>query len=429
MKVFYTLLGLAIFSLAGFSFYYTNIKKEDSSFKAVTNSSQTELIYIYREYGDVSFKNKTASTFTPVGEEKLTIANHATVKTGNGRGYVFFPDNSSITLSSSTEIEIHYEPTKISILQLIGTTYHRITSLANGNKYEIRTPNTLAAIRGTKLAVSYNEKLKKTYVAVTEHQVEVTPTKEDGTVTEAPVMVLEGSVADIQSSTSTNKTGTTTPPTNQKMIIRLADEVKEIKPFIEENKRIDKEYNNTPNEHKQEFLEKIINLQEQKEVDSPLSEKNPEKQTETLNNIFKEPTTETTQTVPEVKEQSKKATIKNNSLTEATASPTTKTLKDLPLDVEEFTQEQENFIDSFYAVYETYFFVDEPTSYCKRLGTTSAKDMIASLLAVSTRAGYTLNKQTELSMLATDLVAACADGTMGDKVTKFKTRFDTTYPY
>lgn len=434
MKLFYILLAVVIFSLAGFSFYYTNIKKEDTSFKATTSTPQAEVIYIYREYGDVSFKNKAASTFTPVGDGRMTIPNYSTVKTGDGSGYVIFPDNSSIALSSSTEIEISYEPTKISIMQLLGATYHRITSLATGNKYEVRTPNTLAAVRGTKLAVTYNEKLKKTYIAVTEHQVEVTPTKEDGVATKAPVMVQEGSLADIQSSTSTIKNGTSTSQVSEKMVVRTNDEVKEIKLFIEENKVIDKEYDKTPTEGRQEFLEKIINSLKQEESRPKTTGEKPETRTETLNRIIKQATLKTTETyTSQTKEQpTPQKTIEDQKdirTTETTPTPTTKTLKTLPTDTEEFTSEQEAFIDSFYSVYEKYFFVDESTSYCKRLGTTTSKDMIASLRATSDKAGYVLNKEAELSSFATNLVAACADGTMADKASLFKTRFDTAYPY
>ncbi len=443
MKLFYIFLGLAIFSLAGVSFYYTNIKKEETEFKVATSTPQKELIYIYREYGDVSFKNKTASSFTAVTDSKVTIGNYATVKTGDGRGYVIFPDNSSITLSSSTEIEISYEPTKVSIMQLIGSTYHRVTSLATGNKYEVRTPNTLAAVRGTKLAVTYIPKTKKTFVAVTEHSVEVTPTKDDGTPSKAPVMVQEGSLADIQSSTST-KVATTTEQNDRKMVIRGNAEVKEIKVFIDENKIIDKEYDKTPLEGRKEFLEKVINSlqQENKANDRETDESagtaptKTESRTEILNRAVKQ-VTSTIKPTPTVPNQETGIPPKTSTETPAPTKTEpvapvvteTRTLKTLPINAEEFTPEQEAFIDAFYTVYERYFLVDDAATYCRKVSTLSSKDIIMSLLAVTNKAGYTLPKQTELSAFANDLVTSCTDGSMKDKVAGFKTRFDIAYPY
>lgn len=441
MKLFYIFLGIAVFSLAGASFYYTNLKKEETHFNVATSTPQAESIYIYREYGDISFKNKAASTFTSVTDTKMTIANFATVKTGNGRGYVIFPDNSSIALSTSTEIQISYEPTKISIMQLLGSTYHRVTSLATGNKYEVRTPNTLAAIRGTKLAVIYNPNLKKTYIAVTEHQVEVTPTKEDGTLSNAPVMVQERSLADIQSSTSTPKIGTSTLMSSVKMVMRSNDDVKEIKIFIDENKIIDKAYDKTPLEMRKEFLEKLINSLQKESLQTPPSGENSslkiESRIDILNRVIKQ-ITSTIKTPTSVTPQASVpvTTAGTNTLTPVKVQPVTpitigetKKLVELPTNVEEFTPEQEDFINSFYITYERYFLVDDPQAYCKRLGTITPKDMVASLLAISNKAGFIMPKQAELSSFATDLVSACADGSIQNKATTFKTRFDVTYSY
>jgi hypothetical protein len=271
MKLVYALFGIGVVALAGFSFYHTNIKQpEDSGIKVTIDTPKQTPIYVYKEYGEMSYKNKSSDTYIQIDQKKTEIANYATVKTGNGRGYVMFPDNSSISLSSSTEIEISYEPTKVSIMQLLGSTYHRINTLVTGTKYEIRTPNTLAAIRGTKLAVTYNPKTKKTFVAVTEHTVEVTPTKNDGTPSKAPVMLSEGSLADIES-TLTSQTGTTTQKQDTKMVVKGTDEVKEVDQFVKENKVIDKVYDAIPQEERKDFIEKVINtLQQQSEQAPPV---------------------------------------------------------------------------------------------------------------------------------------------------------------
>ena len=95
MKLSYILFGLVLLGLVGGSFYYTNMRHDDMNVTVATSTQMTESIYVYKEYGDISFKNKTASTYTQVPDKKMLIANYSSVKTGDGRGYVIFPDNSS----------------------------------------------------------------------------------------------------------------------------------------------------------------------------------------------------------------------------------------------------------------------------------------------------------------------------------------------
>ncbi len=443
MKFTYFFIGLAILLLAGGSFYYTNILKNSSKVtQPLVETPHESTIFVYREYGDVSFKNKGSSTFTDVKDTKMLIENKATVKTGNGRGYVIFPDNSSITLSSSTEIEINYEPTKVSILQLLGLTYYRVTSLATGHTYEIRTPNTLAAIRGTKLAVLYNPKLKKTFVAVTEHSVEVTPLKENGKADDAPVIIQEGSTADVESATGTSSTGTTTS-LSAMLVVRNNNEVPEVKPVIDENKILDKEYDSTPLPERVKFLEKVINLlQKENTQESSLREPTKtESEADVINRILNKTDTKSqavtsSETKPPQSEElapSRSTSDQNSTVVPKTSipqnAPEITTLKDLPTSAEVFTPDQEAFIDSFYASYEKYFLVRDATTYCKELGTITPKEMVEALLAISNKAGYTLPHQIELSSFANSLVSACADGSIQGKVQLFTTQFDVNYPY
>ncbi len=452
MKSIYILLGFVLLFLVCGSFYYTNIRKIDPTYQVATSTPVGETIYLYREYGEVSYKNKTADTFTVVTNAKITIANYATVKTGDGRGYVIFPDNSSITLSSSTEIEISYEPSRVSIMHLLGSTYHRVTALATGNKYEVRTPNTLAAIRGTKLAVTYNPKIKKTYVAVTESTVEVTPTKEDGSASKAPVMVSEGSLADVQTSTTSQKTGTSTQNSDVKMVIRTNDEVKEIKLFIDEQIIIDKEYDKTPLQEQKEFFEKIIeSLQTESTSVGTLNPDDPvtqgtknETRTDTVTRAVKQAintsttisaTPSSTSTSPKIVDPVPPVTTRTEAeiqLPPKTITPTvteTRPLIPFPTNQEIFTPEQEAFIDFFYAAYERYFYVNDPATYCKNLGTTDAKEMVTALLTKTNNAGFILPNQMELTAFATDLVSSCRDGSITSKAESFRTRFDVSYPY
>lgn len=448
MKLFYILLSLSLLGLAGGSFYYMNIHKDTVASTTTASAPSTESIYVYREYGDVSFKGKTASTYTQVASEKMLIPNYSSVKTTDGRGYVIFPDNSVITLSTSTEIEINYTPTKISIMQLLGSTYHRVTALAKGSTYEVRTPNTLAAIRGTKFAIVYNPTSKKTLVAVTEHSVEVTQTKEGGATLRAPVMVQEGSLAEVKSSTSTQTTGTTTPKDEGSMIMRTTSEVPEMKQFIEENKVIDKEYDKTPLNKRSESLEIMIKSL-QNEASNPSSPVKEETRTETVTKVLSNIKTVTpplrnqeTPTVtkevapvtvtPKTQTTAKEVTTPLTRVTSTTVTPTQQistSLRELPVAGEELTPADEAFVDTFYTAYEQYFLIDTPSVYCAKIKGMTSKDIISVLLAITNKAGIILPKQTELTTFASDLVTSCADGTIANKASAFKTRFDTTYPY
>jgi hypothetical protein len=447
MKLFYIVLGLIFIGLIGGSFYYTNIHKDTPAEKTAANTPPTESIYIYREYGTVFFKEKAASAYTQVASQKMLIPNHSSVKTTDGRGYVIFPDNSVITLSTSTEIEINYTSTKVSILQLLGSTYHRVTSLAKGNTYEVRTPNTLAAIRGTKFAIVYNPTSKKTLVAVTEHAVEVTQTKEGGATLRAPVMVQEGSLAEVKSSTSTQTTSTTTPKDQGSMIMRTTSEVPEMKQFIDENKIIDKEYDKTPLEERTKTFEIIIQSL-QKAAAEPSSPTKEETRIETVTKALtaakaidqspksQETSTTIKETIPTNTPNKTPITTEGTSPTARVASttiaPITQTqtsLRVLPVSAEELTSADEVFVDTFYTAYEQYFLIDTSSTYCAKIKGMTSRDIISALLAITNKAGILLPKQTELTTFASDLVTSCADGTIGNKASTFKTRFDTTYPY
>ena len=436
MKLSYILFGLVLLGLVGGSFYYTNMRHDDMNVTVATSTQMTESIYVYKEYGDISFKNKTASTYTQVSDKKMLIANYSSVKTGDGRGYVIFPDNSSITLSSSTEIEISYEPTKTSIMQLLGSTYHRVTSLATGNKYEVRTPNTLAAVRGTKLAVTYNPKTKKTFVAVTEHTIEVTQTKEDGSIAKAPVLIQEGNLAEVQSSTSTAQTSST--QLGGSVTVRKNDEVNDIKILIEENKPLDKEYDKTPLEERKQLMEKIIDsLQKESSTTKSTNEgaeTKPETRTETVIRVIKQVDTTTRsveKTLPTtVKEEIKVVTPLQSEVAATKVSEVVSTRKLIIFTAsEDPSKEEETFVNSFYTMYERLYLVDDAQVYCKNIGNKSAKEMLASLLTITNQAGYILPDQTELLSFGTDLTNACADGSISNKSSSFKTRFDTAYPY
>lgn len=442
MKPLHIVGVIALLALIIGGFYVSGNKptpsQKNSDGKTVVSNEQS--ITVYREYGEMSWKDIGVSSYVKITENKVTIPNHASVKTGNGRGYVMFPDNSSIALSSSTEIEISYDPKKTSIMQLIGTTYHRVKSLASGNQYEVRTPNTLAAIRGTKLAVTYNPAVKKTWVAVTEHTVSVTPLKDDGNMKESPVMVGEGNMALVNNqATSTKAPSVAEVNGGGSITIQKNNDVAEMKALLDENRVIDRQYDKESDAGKKDFMEKMITVL-QKEDQSSDTKTRTEVILKALNTVELESVPEQkTNTAPKAgtlkptDTTAPKPTVKTD--TEIIKAPIVKEpvdttrLKVFPTNNENPSQEELNFSDNFYSEYERLFSADDPSSYCKSISGMTAADMVTKLKAISNTAGYIIPNTTELTSFASDLITACKDGSISSRAAAFKTRFDTAYSY
>ena len=420
----------------------------------ITTTKPPETIYIYRESGEISFKPEGTSNYTSITSDTVTVPDHVSVKTGEGRGYVMFPDNTTISLATGTEIIIAYSPTKVSIMQLVGSTYHRVTSLVTGSTYIVRTPNTLASVRGTKFAITYNPSNKKTIVAVTEHSVEVTQIKETGEINKAPVMIQKDSAVSLFA-TSTTKYDTTT--TDMRVIVKKTSEVEEIKELIDENEAIDIEYDKAPVEGKRQLMEKIISSLRSSELERNIKADNQdlpetpitkvESRSQEVTRIVKKVVDKKiledkkvgdgkktqVSTTTDTKVETKQATQVPPQIGEGT-DPSKKTtnadtFKTFKVTDQELSLSDQDFIDTFYTTYEKLFLVNDTTEYCKSLGTTTPKEMILKLKTLTTSSGYTLPKEIELRSLAEDLVSSCTDGSMGDKAENFKIRFDTTYPY
>lgn len=186
-------------------------------------------ISVYIESGKVSFKNGDASEYKEITEKKFSAKSGSYVKTDkSGTAHIVFPNNSVTSLGNSAEIKLEYADAGISITQLLGDTYHRVAGLAQGKSYEVRTPGTLAAVRGTKFAVSYNANAKKAKVAVTENLVAVS--RENATGTE-PTKVSVGSLATVDENL---------PTTAKKAIsISLSKTDASMKNWLERNALID----------------------------------------------------------------------------------------------------------------------------------------------------------------------------------------------
>lgn len=226
------ILGIvAIGALIGLASFVPSIKKENQD------------IFVFVESGNVFTKERSEGTYVLLSEKKVLVTNGSYVKTEKGLAHVVFPNNAVTSLGENTEMQIQYNDAGISITQLLGDTYHRIQKLASGKTYEVRTPGTLAAVRGTKFAVSYNANAKKVKVAVTENAVLVSRPSATGT---DPVNIQVGSLAGVDENL---------PLTAKKAIsVGLTKNDTSIKNWLDRNTLLDQYIGENPST----FLEKFV---------------------------------------------------------------------------------------------------------------------------------------------------------------------------
>ncbi len=187
-KIGIAVLGLAV-ALALF-FVFTSKKGEEIK-NIENNESPTETITLYRESGDVFYVDGGAEQKLDDARSSVTIHTGARVRTLEGSAYVLFPDNSMMSIDKNTALTINYSQDSVSIFQTLGNTYHRVKTLISGQQYEVRTPGTLAAVRGTSFAVLLDSKTKKTNVKVTESKVSVKKLDSTKPMKDAPVVLEE----------------------------------------------------------------------------------------------------------------------------------------------------------------------------------------------------------------------------------------------
>jgi hypothetical protein len=338
---------------------------------------------------------------------------------------------------------------------MLGSTYHRVQTLTQGKQYEIRTPNTLAAVRGTKFSVTYNPKMKKTFVSVTEHTVSVSPVTTGTTTKEAPTLIKEGNTASVVEPESTSNVS---PSTKTLVAVSKTENVQEVKDWISENKPIDAIYDKE--DDKTIFIENVIQkIHEEGKGDQKDSKgDNHEDRTKLITNVLKkiveekdskdidgtknDKTIDIKDKTKEKEDATTKVDTKIDTKTTPAITPTTKTsdtsvntpqatvaLKKFDLSNENMSSDDEGFVDTFYNLYEKLLYVEDPVTYCKRVGAMSPVEIMNQLLAVTNKAGYILPKQTDVFALSVDMLFACKNNTMTDQLKSFRSRFDEVYPY
>src|SRR3990167_4117051 len=85
---------------------------------------------LVKETEEVFYK-KDNGEYQQVTVEDTEVPNGSFVKTGeSGLAHVILPDESMISLSKSTEMQINYNSSKTSIIQTLGSVWYRVQKIA-----------------------------------------------------------------------------------------------------------------------------------------------------------------------------------------------------------------------------------------------------------------------------------------------------------
>jgi hypothetical protein len=129
-------------------------------------------ITIYREEGSVMFKPE-GGEYVEITEEEKNIPNHSFVKTsGDGLAEIVLPDNSMISLSNDTEMQINFDA-NINVVQSIGKAWFRVQKLAGKKEFTVESPTAIASVRGTIFGVEHTNAIDPDVIYVTDSEVEI----------------------------------------------------------------------------------------------------------------------------------------------------------------------------------------------------------------------------------------------------------------
>jgi hypothetical protein len=402
-KTLLSIFGIAIVTviIVGYSFLYKD--------KGVNPTSGGSTAFLYVEEGDVSYKMAHMTSFAKATTSPVQIGSYTQVHTGLGKAVVILPNNSTVELDKYTELTVNYDAGDISLIQTLGTTYHRVEAMITGTTYQVRTPGTLAAVRGTKFAVEYEKQTKTTKVAVTEHQVLVSKLKENGDATGDAldsVFVNEGKTVRVHATAQSTSTA-------RFDVVGTETDI-DMETFVEQSEK---------NEARIEEIKKEI---------APIKGGTDREIEETLSNIRKgidmppQSREAPKDGAPTAPVQPKKTTEFKTDTKET--KPAIIPLRDAatPTEIVPVKKiDEEAFFDVFNNMFATYFYLDDKDATCNLSVTPNERVRIVSSYA--SESGYPISSTT-LSSFAVALQAYCD---RKDAVVKasLQARFDAEYPF
>lgn len=423
IKNFLAIFAVLIVGVFGYSYFQSqNSLKGVDGTKSIQNveikTEDKQVILLYPLSGDVTFKNSQNSEFEKATTSPTVIPNQAIVHTGVGKASILLPDNSSISLEENTELMVNYSEKEVSIIQSFGVTYHRVEALLTGKSYQVKTPGTLAAVRGTKFAVRYDKKTKKTKVSVTEHKVLVEPTQssdvKNDVTKETPVFVDEGKTVSV---------GGTKKDENHNQILTVVDTKEDVdmRVVVDNKKKEDLVFDDVKNkksnkeELREEFKKIIFEKTKENKNVRPLDDVI----NEIKNNLNKESEV-ISGTKPVVREEVTE--VLNKDETKIIENEDT-LVKEVPVIVTKIDEEE--FFSKFEPLFIDYFYLDEEDTACKHKALPEERVRVVKKIAVES--GYPITS-TSLLSFAQAVNDYCLKKDANIKI-KLQARFDDEYPF
>ncbi len=358
-----------------------------------TISGTTSTFTLYRTTGDVFYKKERDNNFSLVETDEMRLPNRTSIKTANGKAYVLFEDTSIVSLKENTEIVIVIDDGNVIVKQMFGKTYHRVKTLLTGKSYEVRTPTTLAAVRGTKFAVSYDEIKKETKVAVTESKVAVKDVEDMNSTSTTPLeeftMVEEGKTATINSAENSG------PKDRPVTLTKTADE-EEMREMIHDEIIMDEVFDSKERvSTREEFVRKVEEVVAEEKKSEEI--KDSAKESEIAKKVEGKKTV-----VEDVKEE----------------------IKESPVIVKKL--DEETFFNKFEPLFIRLFYIDDQMEPCAFKG--QPEDRVREIFTLAKESGYPLTSTMSLTAFARDIGEFCTTKEESLKI-KLQARFDNEYPY
>ncbi|KKQ36312.1 MAG: lipoprotein LipL45 [candidate division WS6 bacterium GW2011_GWA2_37_6] len=115
-----------------------------------TEKSKNTEFTLVKETGTIYYKSQDDTDYKELDKTEITLTSGSFVKTDkDSYAKIFLEDNSLISLDQSTEIQLDLKESSTNINQLVGRTWNRVRTVSKGGEYEVKTPNAIAAVRGT----------------------------------------------------------------------------------------------------------------------------------------------------------------------------------------------------------------------------------------------------------------------------------------
>ncbi|MBI2103764.1 FecR domain-containing protein [Candidatus Woesebacteria bacterium] len=138
---------------------------------------RSQTLTVFKDSGEVLYKPE-GGEYSSIDADEFEIPNKSFVKTGeDGLAHVVLPDDSIISLSENSEMQINYD-IATGVFQSLGSAWFRVQKLVGGAKFTVETPTAIAAVRGTIFGVERPVADGEEVSYVTDGSIEIAQLKE-----------------------------------------------------------------------------------------------------------------------------------------------------------------------------------------------------------------------------------------------------------